>query len=62
MDRRRRRRVAAADNDLTDQQWQALRELWAGCAYCGGGDGVLQRDCVQPISRGGCYTLDNVVP
>ncbi|MGN0119619.1 MAG: HNH endonuclease, partial [Streptomyces albidoflavus] len=33
-----------------------------GCAYCGGGDGVLQRDCVLPISRGGRYTLDNVVP
>lgn len=22
----------------------------------------MQRDCIQPISRGGRYTLDNVVP
>ena len=60
--RRRQRRVAAADNDLTDAQWAELRGLWAGCAYCGATDRPLQRDCVLPISRGGRYTLDNVVP
>jgi 5-methylcytosine-specific restriction endonuclease McrA len=48
-------------HDLTDAQWAALREAWSGCAYCGGG-GPLQRDCVLPISRGGRYTLENVVP
>lgn len=60
--RRRRRRVAAADNDLTPAQWAALQEAWQGCAYCGAADGALQRDCVLPISRGGRYTLANVVP
>lgn len=25
-------------------------------------DAALQRDCVQPVSRGGRYTLENVVP
>src|SRR3954452_7234538 len=60
--RRRAKRVAAADNDLTAAQWTALRELWAACAYCGATDLALQRDCVLPISRGGRYTLDNVVP
>ena len=35
---------------------------WSGCAYCGATDRPLQRDCVLPISRGGRYTLDNVVP
>jgi 5-methylcytosine-specific restriction endonuclease McrA len=59
---RRRKRVAAALNDLTDVQWAALREAWGGCAYCGAPDDALQRDCVLPISRGGRYTLDNVVP
>jgi len=51
-----------ADNDLTADQWSALQEAWAGCAYCGATGGSLQRDCVLPISRGGRYTLENVVP
>jgi 5-methylcytosine-specific restriction endonuclease McrA len=59
---RRRKRVAAAANDLTEQQWLALMEAWASCAYCGNVDSALQKDCVLPISRGGRYTLDNVVP
>lgn len=49
-------------HDLTDPQWAALQVAWAGCAYCGTSDEALQRDCVLPISRGGRYTLDNVVP
>jgi 5-methylcytosine-specific restriction endonuclease McrA len=60
--RRRSRRVAAADNDLTPDQWAALLEAWQGCAYCGDVAAALQRDCVLPISRGGRYTLTNVVP
>ena len=60
--KRRRRRVAAAVNDLTETQWLALMEAWAACAYCGNPDSALQKDCVLPISRGGRYTLDNVVP
>ncbi|WLP93214.1 HNH endonuclease [Gordonia sp. NB41Y] len=60
--RRRRKRVAAADNDLTDLQWDRLRSLWAGCAYCGAEDVALQKDCVLAISRGGRYTVTNVVP
>ena len=60
--RKRRRRVAARDNDLTETQWASIVEHWGGCAYCGAGDVALQRDTVQPISRGGRYTLDNVVP
>jgi 5-methylcytosine-specific restriction endonuclease McrA len=61
-DRRRRRRVAAADNDLTPAQWASLLGAWGGCAYCGATDRALQRDCVLPISRGGRYTVENVVP
>lgn len=51
-----------AQNDLTTEEWTAIRALWGGCAYCGAGDRPLQRDCVMAISRGGRYTLDNVVP
>ncbi len=39
-----------------------LVAAWQGCAYCGAADAALQRDCVLAISRGGRYTLDNVVP
>ena len=60
--RRRQRRMAAVDHDLTDAQWVALKAAWGGCAYCGVVDQALQRDCVLPISRGGRYTLDNVAP
>ena len=60
--RRRTRRVKAVVNDLTTEEWAAIRSLWEGCAYCGASDRPLQRDCVMAISRGGRYTLDNVVP
>jgi hypothetical protein len=54
--------MAQVINDLTDAQWAALQAAWAGCAYCGAREPALQRDCVLPISRGGRYTLANVVP
>lgn len=60
--RRRTRRVKAVVNDLTADQWAALKAAWSGCAYCGATDTALQRDCVMAISRGGRYTIDNVVP
>lgn len=63
--RRRKRRVDAANNDLTPLQWEAIKDAWGGCAYCGAqpsADAGLQKDCVLPISRGGRYTADNVVP
>lgn len=50
------------EHDLTDGQWAALQEAWGGCAYCGATETALQRDCVLALSRGGRYTLDNVVP
>lgn len=54
--------MARVEHDLAPAQWAALVEAWGGCAYCGATDRPLQKDCVQPISRGGRYTLDNVVP
>lgn len=60
--RRRKRRMDRVSHDLSDAEWIALKRAWRGCAYCGISDKPLQRDCVLPISRGGRYTLDNVVP
>jgi 5-methylcytosine-specific restriction endonuclease McrA len=52
----------AADNDLTTSQWAGIRAAWGGCAYCGSVNVPLQRDCVLPLSRGGRYTIENIVP
>lgn len=60
--KRRRKRMARAHNDLSDADWTALREAWGGCAYCGATGVPLQKDCVLALSRGGRYTLDNIVP
>lgn len=54
--------MAAVEHDLTESQWFALMQAWSGCAYCGGDGAALQKDCMLPISRGGRYTLANVVP
>ncbi len=54
--------MGRVEHDLTDEQWCALTAAWGGCAYCGVTDPPLQRDCVLPVSRGGRYTLDNIVP
>ncbi len=60
--RRRKRRMDQVEHDLSPEQWAALKDAWGGCAYCGAADKPLQRDCVQAISRGGRYTLDNIAP
>jgi 5-methylcytosine-specific restriction endonuclease McrA len=60
--RRRKRRMGRVDNDLSAEEWAALRAAWGGCAYCGESERSLQRDCVLALSRGGRYTLANVVP
>lgn len=54
--------MARVEHDLTPAQWTALLSEWGGCAYCGLVDGEMQRDTMLPISRGGRYTLTNVVP
>jgi 5-methylcytosine-specific restriction endonuclease McrA len=50
------------DHDLSHEQWTALTAAWGGCAYFGATDTPLQRDCVMALSRGGRYTLENIVP
>lgn len=60
--RRRKRRMAKVEHDLTDAQWAAILDAWSGCAYCRADGVALQKDCILPISRGGRYTLANVVP
>ena len=60
--RKRKMRMGAVEHDLSEGQWAALKAAWGGCAYCGETDEPLQKDCVQALSRGGRYTLDNIAP
>ncbi len=60
--RRRKRRMDRVEHDLSVAQWTALKAAWGGCAYCGASSTPLQRDCVLALSRGGRYTVGNVVP
>jgi 5-methylcytosine-specific restriction endonuclease McrA len=60
--RRRKRRMDRVEHDLSAAQWTALTAAWGGCAYCGETTQPLQRDCVLALSRGGRYTLENIVP
>lgn len=54
--------MARVEHDLHADHWSALKDAWAGCAYCGATEVTLHRDCVLALSRGGRYTLDNIVP
>lgn len=54
--------MSKVDHDLTPAQWVSLKAAWGGCAYCAAAGVDLQKDCLLPISRGGRYTLANVVP
>ena len=60
--RRRKRRIDRVEPDHSVAQGAALKAAWGGCAYCGASSTPLQRDCVLALSRGGRYTLGNVVP
>lgn len=54
--------MARVEHDLSVEQWASLVDAWGGCAYCGAVGVALQRDNVLALSRGGRYTLDNIVP
>jgi 5-methylcytosine-specific restriction endonuclease McrA len=60
--RKRKRRMESVEHDLSVAQWTALKDAWIGCAYCGVTNKPMQRDCVLALSRGGRYTLENIVP
>lgn len=54
---------ARESGDLTRAQWLArLEEFGHACAYCLRTDLPLTQDHMQPISRGGRHTIDNIVP
>jgi 5-methylcytosine-specific restriction endonuclease McrA len=63
--KRRARKRGAPRNDLTPQQWQEIQAACDyQCVYC---QQVfppwrLEQDHVQPLSKGGSHTVQNVLP
>lgn len=63
---RRRNRKRGILSTFTDAEWQRCLEYFDyRCAYCGRPRGLwhaLSQDHYIPLSRGGAYTADNIVP
>lgn len=70
---KRRALKAELINDLTEAEWDRCIEYFGhACAYCGkseeenrissGLGGALEREPVTPMSKGGGYTVTNIVP
>ncbi len=67
IEQRRRARKRALPATLTAQEWDDLKAKFDyRCAYCGKAwfeiEGVLEQEHVIPVTRGGAYTADNIVP
>jgi len=61
--RRRAEAIGVAINDLTDDQWAWLVEVYDHrCAYCGHEVEALTPDHILPMARGGNNTLSNIAP
>lgn len=62
----RQRRVARErelPSTLTRQEWEEIKDQFKHrCAYCGEHFEHLTQDHAIPLSRGGGYTADNIVP
>ena len=59
---RRRARTAGLLSSFTSNQWQqCLTYFNHQCAYCGSTES-LEQEHVIPVSRGGHYTPDNIIP
>lgn len=61
--RQRRVTLSKVENTLTTQEWEAVVQSFGGrCVYCGSGSKKITMDHIQPISKGGAHSKENVVP
>lgn len=61
--RRRRATLSKVENTLTYQEWEAVVQSFGGCCvYCGSDNKKITMDHIQPISKGGAHSKENVVP
>ena len=60
---RRRARAQGVASDFSEDDWQVtLSAFGEKCAYCGQDKSPLEQDHWISVSRGGAYTLGNIVP
>lgn len=60
---RRRAKMYDVEFPLTKQQWlNRLQEFNNHCAYCNEYCDKLEQEHMQPVSRGGKHSEDNVIP
>lgn len=61
--RQRRVTLSKVENTLTTQEWEAVVQSFGGrCVYCGSDSKKITMDHIQPISKGGAHSKENVVP
>jgi len=59
---KRRARKANLPDTLTQREWEIILDLFNHqCAYCGD-EGELAQDHVIPVTQGGGYVKENIVP
>lgn len=62
-EQRRRARKAETSNTLTTKEWQETKLYFENtCAYCGRRYQRLSQDHFIPLSKGGGYDKDNIIP
>ena len=60
---RRRSRLRNLPHTFTEGDWLVTLEAFAhSCAYCAASDIKLQQDHFVPLSKGGAYVVENIVP
>ena len=58
----RRQRIAKLPYDFDQSDWIRAKEYFGcKCAYCGK-QGALTKEHVVPVSKGGGFTADNIIP
>lgn len=62
----RRSRIKNLTANLTVEQWDNSKKYFDNlCAYCRGKNSqgeTLEQEHIIPLSKGGCYTADNIIP
>lgn len=59
----RRARIRGLESTLTPAEWRKIiDDHFSRCHYCGIGGVPLTQDHKIPVSRGGGYTAENIVP
>ena len=60
---RRRERMAQLPHTLTVEEWEeALEYFDYSCSYCGNSEDKIGKEHIVPVSKGGGYTADNIIP